>query len=369
MFQNLLILAALKFFPLKEANQILLDLKRRIFKPVYFLSGEEAYYIDLISDYMEHHVLEEADREFNQSVVYGKDIDLAGVLGLAKQFPMMGEYNVVIVKEAQNLKELNKSAGGDDENKSSKSSASNASAQFLAYINNPQPTTILVFCFKYKTIDKRSAVAKALQKNAVYFESPKLYDNKIPEWITEYVKEKNYTISPKAGFLMSEFLGNDLSKIANEINKLLISLPEGKEITVDLIQDNIGISKDYNVFELQDALAKKDILKANRIINYFAANEKEHPVVMVLSSLFGYFSKILKYHFLPDKSKFAAAGALGVNPYFVDGYAKAAANYNSGKLKQIFSYLKEYDLKTKGVDNSSISNGELLKELVFKILH
>lgn len=357
---------------MKEVNQILLDLKRRIFKPVYFLSGEEAYYIDVISDYIEHHVLEEADREFNQTVVYGKDADLVSILGQAKQFPMMSEHQVVIVKEAQNLKELNKSAGADEDGGSStasKSGANSASQQFLAYINNPQPTTILVFCFKYKTIDKRSAVAKALQKHAVYLESPKLYDNQLPEWIGNYVKDKGYTIGPKATFLMAEFLGNDLSKIANEINKLLISLPAGSEITAELVQDNIGISKDYNVFELQDALAKKDVLKANRIINHFASNEKEHPAVMVLSSLFGYFSKILKYHFLQDKSKFAAAQALGVNPYFVDGYAKAAANYSSAKLKHIFSYLREYDLKTKGVDNSSISNGELMKELVFKILH
>lgn len=353
---------------MKEVNQLLLDIKRRIFKPIYFLSGEEAYYIDVISNYIEQHALDEADKEFNQTVVYGKDTDLVTILGLAKQFPMMSDYQVVIVKEAQNIKELNKSAGSDEGAKNT-SSSNSATQQFLGYIHSPQPTTILVFCFKYKTIDKRSAVAKALQKQAVYLESPKLYDNQVPDWIGNYVKERNYSIGPKATFLMAEFLGNDLSKIANEINKLLINLPDGNEITADLVQENIGISKDYNIFELQDALAKKDILKANRIINHFAANEKEHPAVMVLSSLFGYFSKILKYHFLPDKSKFAAAQALGVNPYFVDGYAKAALNYNSVKLKHIFSYLKEYDLKSKGVDNSGINNGELLKELVFKILH
>jgi len=354
---------------LKEVNQILLDLKRRIFKPVYFLNGEEAHYIDVISDYIEKNVLEDAEKEFNQTVVYGKDTDLVSILGLAKQFPMMSEYNVVIVKEAQNLKELNKSAGSDEEGGASKGASNNASQQFLNYILNPQPSTLLVFCFKYKTIDKRSAVAKALQKNAVFLETKKLYDNQVPEWINEYVKEKKYTISPKAGFLMAEFLGNDLSKISNEIDKLLISLPAGKEITPELIQDNIGISKDYNVFELQDALAKKDILKANRIITHFASNEKDNPAPLVLISLFGYFSKILKYQFLQDKSKFAAAAALGVNPFFVDGYAKAAQNYNSLKLKQVFTYLKECDLKSKGVNNSGVTYGELLKELVFKILH
>ncbi len=352
---------------MKEVNDILLDLKRRIFKPIYFLCGEEAHYIDVISDYIEQHVLDDADKEFNQNIIYGKDLDLGSIVGLAKQFPMMSEHNVVIVKEAQNIKELNKKSDGDDDDKTN---TNTGVQQFLNYINYPLPSTILVFCFKYKSIDKRSAIAKALQKKSVFFESKKLYENQVPAWITDYVKEKNYTIGPKATFLMSEFLGTDLSKISNEINKLLINLPVGKEITPELVQDNIGISKDYNVFELQDSLAKKDILKANRIINHFAANEKENPAPLVLASLYGYFSKILKYHFLPDKSKFAAAAALGVNPFFVEGYAKAASNYNSGKLKQIFSALKECDLKSKGVENSGATTyGELLKELVFKVLH
>jgi DNA polymerase-3 subunit delta len=351
----------------KEANQILLDLKRRIFKPVYFLSGEEPHYIDLISDYIENKVLEDGEKEFNQTVVYGKDTELVSILGLARQFPMMSEYTVVIVKEAQNLKELNKNAGGDDDE--GPKTASDSAKQLLAYISNPQPSTILVFCYKYKTIDKRSAIAKALQKNAVFLETKKLYDNQIPDWVSTYVKDKGFEIGPKATVLLAEFLGNDLAKISNEIDKLLISLKPGSEISAEMVQDNIGISKEYNVFELQDALAKKDILKANRIINYFASNEKENPLVLVLSSLYGYFTKILKFHFLADKSKFAAAQALGVNPYFVDGYVKAAQVYNTGKLKQIFSFLKECDLRSKGVDNSSVNNGELMKELVFKILH
>lgn len=354
----------------KEFNQIVLDINRRLFKPIYFLCGEEPYYIDIISDKLESTVLDENEREFNQTVVYGKDTDLATILGLAKQFPMMSEYQVVIVKEAQNIKELNKSAGADEEDDTrSTAKSSNAAAQFLHYIQNPQPTTILVFCYKYKTLDKRSAIAKAIQKNAVYLEFKPLYDNQIPDWINSHIKEKKYTISPKASFLLAESLGNDLSKIVNEINKLTINLKEGGEITAEMVQDNIGISKEYNIFEFQDALAKKDIVKANRIANFFAANEKEHHPVMIMGSLYGYFTKILRYHFLADKNKFAAAQALGVNPFFVDGYAKAAANYNTGKLKNIFGYLKECDLKTKGVNNTGTTNGELLKELVFKILH
>jgi DNA polymerase-3 subunit delta len=352
----------------KEAEKILLDLKRKIFKPIYFLSGEETYYIDLISDYIEKNVLDESNREFDQDIVYGKDIDLPGVLGLAKQFPMLSEYRVVMVKEAQNIKELNKSAGGDDDDAPAKNS-STASQMFASYIANPQPSTILVFCFKYKSIDKRSAIAKALQKNAVFFEPKKMYDNQVQDWVMSYVKEKGYSISPKAAFLITEFIGNDLSKITNEIGKLLINLKSGAEVSAELIQNNIGISKDFNIFELQDALAKKDVVKANRIVNYFAANEKDNPTVLTISTLYSYFSKLLKFHFLPDKSKFAAAGALGVNPFFVEGYVKAAANYNTVKLKSIFGWLKECDLKSKGVENSGIENGELLKELVFKILH
>lgn len=356
---------------MKEVNQILTDLKRRIFKPVYFLSGEEAYYIDLISDYIEKNVLDESEQEFNQTILYGKDIDLNAIISAAKRFPMMSEYQVVIVKEAQNLKELGKASGGDDDDddipaKKTSSSSSNALA---SYLQQPQSSTILVFCYKYKTLDKRSTVYKSLQKNHVFLETKKMYDNQIPEWITSFVQERKFKIGPKASFLLAEFLGNDLSKITNEVDKLLINLKEGDEITPDAVQDNIGISKEFNVFELQDALAKKDILKANRIINYFSSNEKEHPAVMTLSTLYGYFSKILLYHFCPDKSKFAVAQALGVNPFFVDGYAKAAQNYGTAKLKAIFSYLKEYDLKTKGVDNSGVSNGELMKELIFKILH
>ena len=353
---------------MKEVNQILLDLKRKIFKPVYFLSGEEAYYIDQISDYIENSVLDEADREFNQNIVYGKDVDLSAIIGLARQFPMMSEHQVVIVKEAQNLKELNKSAA-KDEDEVSKSSPGAGAQLLLNYITNPQSTTILVFCYKYKTIDKRSAIAKSLQKNAVFFESKKMYDNKLPDWITNYVKDLNYTITPKASFLLAEFLGNDLSKITGEISKLLINVKPGGEFTPELIQNNIGISKEFNVFELQDALAKKEILKANRIINYFAANPKENSIIFTLSSLYGYFCKILKYHSLKDKSKFSAAQALGVNPFFVDGYVVAAGAYSTGKLKSIFGWLKECDLKAKGVDNPSIEDGELLKELVFKILH
>lgn len=356
---------------MKEVTQILTDLKRRIFKPVYFLSGEEAYYIDMVSDYIEKNVLDESEQEFNQTILYGKEIDMNGIISAAKRFPMMSEYQVVIVKEAQNLKELGKSSGGsdDDDDDAPAKKSSGASNALAAYLQNPQPSTILVFCYKYKLLDKRSTTYKSLQKNHVYLETKKMYDNQLPDWITNFVQDRKFKIGPKASFLLAEFLGNDLSKVSNEVEKLFINLKEGEEITTELVQDNIGISKEFNIFELQEAIAKKDILKANRIINYFSDNEKEHPSVMTLSSLYGYFTKVLLYHFAPDKSKFAVAQTLGVNPFFVDGYAKAAQNYGTAKLKAIFSYLKEYDLKTKGVDNAGVNNGELMREMIFKILH
>lgn len=353
---------------MKEANQILLDLKRKIYKPVYFLCGEEPHYIDVISDYIENNVLDEADREFNQTVVYGKDVDLGTIISYARQFPMMSEYNVVIVKEAQNIKEFSKSAAADDDDDAPKESV-NASSQFIHYLKSPQPTTILVFAYKYKVPDKRSALTKLLMKEAVFFESKRLYDNQLPDWITSYAKEKNHPINAKAAYLLAEFLGNDLSKISNEVNKLLLNLKPAQEITPEHVQEFVGISKDFNVFELQDALGKKEILKANRIVQHFAGNEKENPSQLVLASLYGYFTRLLRYQMLEDKSKGAVAAALGVNPFFVDGIANAARNYPTPKLKVVFALLKEYDLKSKGVDNPSVPYGELLKEMVYKMLH
>lgn len=355
---------------MKEIDQILLDLKRRIYKPVYFLSGEEAYYIDLVSDFIEKNVLEDSEREFNQVVVYGRDTSLASVLSFAKQFPMMGDKVVVIVKEAQHIRELNKTVKTEDGEVAEGEKEEPASVQqLLNYLENPQESTILVFCYKYKKIDKRSAIAKALQKRAVFVETKKLYDNQLPDWIVNYLKEKKYSISPKTAFLVAEALGSDLSKVAMELDKMMINLPEGGEITGEMVQTQIGISKDYNVFELQKALGQKDVLKANRIIQHFAGNPKENPAPMVLAQLYGYFSKVMRYHYLSDKSKFSAAAALGVNAFFLDDYARASVNYPLQKLKHIFAYLKEYDLKSKGVENVSTDYGELLKELIFKILH
>lgn len=355
---------------MKEIEQILLDLKRKIYKPVYFLSGEEAYYIDLVSDYIEKNVLEDAEREFNQIVVYGRDTSLASILSYAKQFPMMGDKVVVLVKEAQHIRELNKGVKPEEAEEEAVEKEESASVQqFLNYLEKPQDSTILVFCYKYKKIDKRGAIAKALQKRAVFVETKKIYDNQLPDWISNYLKEKKYSINPKSAFLIAEALGADLSKVSMELDKLMINLPEGGEITGEMVQQQIGISKDYNVFELQKAFSQKDILKANRIIQHFAGNPKENPAPMVLAQLYAYFSKVMRYHTLSDKSKFSAATAMGVNPFFIDDFARAAINFPMPKLKHIISYLKECDLKSKGVDNVSADYGELLKELVYKIMH
>jgi DNA polymerase-3 subunit delta len=340
------------------------ELKKKVYRPVYFLMGEEPYFIDMISDYIEQNVLDESEKEFNQSILYGRDISAAEVIGAAKRFPMMSEHQVVIIKEAQNIRDL---VGKEKEG--SEKTKEKAKLPFEAYLENPQKSTILVICYKYKTVDKRTSIAKLIDKNAVLFDSKKIYDNKVPDWINNYLKGKEYTAGPKATALLTEYLGTNLSKVSNELDKLMINLPPKSEITVEHIQANIGISKDYNVFELQSAIGFKEILKANRIINYFSANEKEHPMIMTISSLYGYFCKMLSYHSLADKSKASVAAALGVHPFFVNDYERAAKNYPMGKLKSIFSYLREYDMKSKGVDRGSATEGELLKELVFKIMH
>lgn len=239
----------------------------------------------------------------------------------------------------------------------------------LDYVLNPQKSTILVFCYKYKTLDKRTKLAKALDKQALVFESKKLYENKIPDWVTDYVQTKGFKINVKAATMVAEFLGNDLSKITNELDKIMLSPLPAKEITAELVEENIGISKDFNIFELHSALGKRNVYKANQIVNYFASNPKNNPMVLTLSSLFGYFIKVLTYHKLPVKSRNEVASALGVNPYFVGDYEMAARAYPEQKVLNVISAIREYDLKSKGINGSSATEGDMLKELVWKILH
>jgi DNA polymerase-3 subunit delta len=342
-------------------DAIIKDLKNKIYHPVYFLQGDEPYYIDVISDYIEKNVLDDNEKEFNQTVLYGKDVDVATIISYSKRFPMMSNYQVIIIKEAQDIRGLIKKADG---------SGKDVKDDFLAYIENPLKSTLLVLCYKYSnTLDKRTKLAKTLDKTAVLFESKKLYDNKIPDWIVDYLNKKKYKIEPKASQLMADYLGVDLSKISNELDKLMLNIPASETINEKHIEKYIGISKDFNVFELSAALTKKDVMKANRIVRYFAANPKASPMVVTIGVLYNHFSKILKYQTLTDKSRNNAASEIGVNPYFMSEYELASKNYSVPKLMNIFNYLREYDMKSKGVEDTGTDEGDLLKELVFKILH
>lgn len=340
-----------------SVSDIIKDLKAKKFKPVYLLHGEEPYYIDQIIHYMEQHILNDMEKGFNQTVLYGKDTDMATILNAAKRYPMMSDYQLIVVKEAQDLKWAKETEGSGKE------------AEFIQnYFEKPLASTILVFGFKYANFDKRKKLFKSITKSGLVFQSDPVRDYKLAGWIEDLVKEKGAKIAPQAAALMAEYLGTDLSKISNELEKLMLNVSKETTIDTDHIQRNIGISKEYNVFELQKALAVRNVLKANQIVNYFAGNPKANPMVMVMANLNAYFTKILKYHYLQHKGD--AAKELGVNPYFVKDYETAARSYTINKTFAIISLLREYDLKSKGVDSTgNVTDGELLKELMFKILH
>jgi DNA polymerase-3 subunit delta len=330
-------------------EEIMSDLKNRIYKPVYFLAGEEPYYIDLITSYIEEKVLPEAEKAFNQMVFYGEDTTIQAIIETSRRFPMMSNHQVIIVKEAQSLRKIE---------------------DLLFYLEKPLLSTLLVLNYKYKVLDKRTKLHKLIESNAVYFESNRLRDYQVPPWIERYLMSKGIKTEPNASAMLTEYLGTDLHKIVNELDKLLINLPEGKRIiTTELIEKNIGISKDYNNFELQKAVGEKNILKANMIVHYFAANPKDNPITLTISSLFSYFTKVLTYHYLTDKSKNNVASVLKVNPFFVKDYETTAAKYGVRKTVEIIALLRTYDLKSKGFGDLSSTPGDLLKELIYKILH
>ena len=328
---------------------IISDLKNRIFKPVYFLAGEESYYIDLITEYIQEKVLPETEKAFNQIILYGDDTNIASIIDTARRFPMMSSHQILIVKEAQSLKKL------DD---------------LIIYLEKPLLSTILVFNYKYKTLDKRTKLFKTLESHGIYFESGRIRDYLIPAWIERYLMLKGIKTDPSASAMLTEYLGTDLHKIVNELDKLIITLPDGKPfITTALIEKNIGISKDYNNFELQKAIGEKNILKANMIVHYFANNPKDNPITLSIASLFGFFSKLLTFHYLTDKSKNNVAAVLKVNPFFVKEYENSATKYNVSKTMEIISLLRIYDLKSKGFGDPGTDPGDLLKELIFRVLH
>ena len=330
-------------------EEVINGLKSRLFKPVYFLAGEEPYYIDQITGYIEEKVLPEEEKSFNQIILYGEDTSISSIIDTARRFPMMSTHQVVIVREAQTLRKIE---------------------DLAIYLEKPLISTILVISYKYKTLDKRTRLFKLLETNGVYFESAKVRDYLIPGWIDRYLMTRGIKTDADAGAMLTEFLGTDLHKIANELEKLIITLPEGKPvITTALIEKNIGISKDYNNFELQKAIGEKNILKANMIVRHFAENSKDNPITLTIASLFGFYSKLLRYHYLTDKSKNNVASTLKVNPFFVKDYEVSSAKYNIAKTVQIIGLLRNYDMRSKGFDDPGTDQADLLKEMVYRILH
>ena len=329
-------------------DQILSEIHKKNFAPIYFLTGEEPYFIDMISDTIENEALDEADRAFNQIVLYGRDVDVETIANHARSFPMMGDRMVVIVKEAQDVKNFE---------------------NFEAYLDAIPDTTILVFVYKYKKFDKRKTLAKKIDKKGVWFESKKLYDSNIPGWIQNYLKGEGYSITPKATQMLADFLGTDLHKIANELKKLTIALPKNKSIDDADVERNIGISKDYNVFELHNAIGSRDVLKANRIVNYFGDNGKDNPLLVTAISLYGYFTKLIKLHCIKDQSQGNVASVLGVNPFFVRDYQVAARSYPLGSCIRCIAILREFDLKSKGYNSGDVSEKDLYREMIFKLMH
>lgn len=332
--------------------QLQTELKKKDWKSVYFFHGKEAYYIDEACKYLEENVLNETERAFNQTTLYGKDVNYKNVLDQAMRFPMMAERQLVVLKEAQSMKDIQ---------------------SLKTYIAKPTQSTVLVICYKHKKLNMNTGLGKALKKSgSLIFESKQLYDNQVPQWINTYLKTKKRSINTEAGILIAEFLGTDLSKIANELDKMILNLPKEKQITPVEVEEYIGISKDYNVFELQKALATKDVLKANRIVNYFEANPKNGPMPVVVGSLFNFFHKLYLFHFVKGEAENVQLKTLGLSSsFFLRDFRAALRNYNYAKTVYIIDILQQYDMKSKGLDFNTTgkSSNVLLKELVWKVLH
>lgn len=340
--------------PAVSADEILNQLRQRQFAPVYFLQGEEPYYVDLVADILEKTVLQEHEKGFNQVVLYGKDTDVATILNQAKRFPMMAERSVVIIKEAQAVADLE---------------AEKTWAFLEAYLKNPLQSTVLVFCYKHKTLDSRKKLGKLLTEKATVLTSKKLYDNQVPGWLTAYVRSKGQQITPQATAILSEYIGAELGRLTNEVDKMLLNVPAGQPIDDDLVQRMVGISKEYNIFELQSALIRRDVLKANRILLYFEANPKANPLIPNLTLLFNYFSRLLALHQLPNPTE-ADWKRLGlVSTFARKDYQTGLKVFSFERTRDIVHLIRRADLQTKGIESGSMTDGEILRELIFLILH
>jgi DNA polymerase-3 subunit delta len=330
-----------------SVEKILSDWKKLKFKPVYWLEGEEEYYIDQLVDYAEHRILTEAEAGFNLTVFYGKDADWAAIINACRRYPMFAERQVVLLKEAQQMRDIDKLEG---------------------YIDKPQPSTVFVVAYKEKKVDGRSKLAKMLKEKAELFTTKKMYDNQLPDWTSELIRSKGYEITQKALLLLVDHIGNDLNRINNEIEKLLVNLAGRKNITEDEIERYVGVSKEYNVFELQDAFAKKDRVKAIRIIQYFESNPKAAPIQLILPSIYNFFSKAYMIFGHQGADEKSIAAAIGVNPYFVKDYLTAVRNYNYEGIEGGLLLLHAYNLKSIGIGSVNTEDASLLKELVVKMM-
>ena len=336
-------------------KQIENDIKNNTYSPVYLFMGEEEYYIDYLTKLIINNSLQDHEKDFNLNILYGKDTLISDVISISKQYPVMSERKLVIVKEAQDL--------------SKKDAEGNSLDDLINYVNNPLTSTILVLNFKHKSLDKRKAIYKAILKNGLIFESKRLYENQAQDWILSYLKSFDFIIDKKSSFLITELLGTEINKIVNELDKLIVLKGKNKTITQDDIEKYIGISKEFNVFELRKAIGERDLLKCMKIIDYFSKNPKSNPLVVVISLVFDFFIKLFLYHSLSDKSDRSIASALKVNPYFVKDYSSAARNYSMKSISSKISILREFDLKSKGLGANNTSNSDILKELIFKLLH
>jgi DNA polymerase-3 subunit delta len=327
---------------------LLKEIKNKKFEKIYFLHGEEPYFIDVLTKAIQDNALEESERDFNQSILYGKDAEVLSLISELKSYPMMAERRLVILKEAQYFKAIE---------------------QLESYLENPANSTIFVICYKYKTFDARKKTLKNALKNGVVFKSEKVKEYQLAEWIQQYIKTTGYELTSKACMLLIESLGNDLGRIVKELEKLAVLIEKGTIINENHIEENIGISKDYNVFELTNAVANKDNFKALKIVDYFDHNPKAADLVFVISNLFKFFSQIMRIHFLPNKSREAVAKALGVHPFVAGELTNAKNKYDPRKIAANIALIHEYDLKSKGVGNTSATQGELMREMVYQLIH
>ncbi len=334
---------------MEEIAKIIKDISGGNIKPIYFLMGEEPYYIDKLTEFIESNILSEDERAFNQQVLYGRDVSIEDVISAAKRYPMMADRQVIIVREAQEL--------------------SRNIDKLESYVKNFQPTTVLVIAYKYKSLDKRKSMTKLIEKEGLLFESKKLYENQIGTWISRVLQGKGYHIEPKATAMLVEFLGTDLSRINNELEKLQIILPKGTTFTPTHIEENIGFSKDFNVFEFRKAIGERNQLQAYRIADHFAQNKKEYPMILTTGMVFSFFSSLLQYHGLNDKSPGNVAKVLKVNPYFLKDYDLALRNFPMKKVSAIVSTLRDIDVKSKGVGANQLHESDLLKEMLAKIFN